>query len=277
MYRFVLLSSCALASVGTVFAQAQTPDFSHAVHDIVVSSNIPTLNLTVRNVSASTDPADRNLRVVSDMPEVLVNGQVWCKNFQTSDNNAVRARLMLGATNVVSSQNGADPYPLGIWQMSDQQTFSGTHNLENFELDMTVDFPTSWNGQESLIGFNPVEFVEYRLESFIANNAGSEADFLRTDDVFETTIRFNVVGWCHYENDSIDGEYAGMRSYDMKVSIFYQGDDDIQDVITAVNHANTVTSQTPDRARDVTRTRAAERQTPTRNTTRSRPRRAPNR
>lgn len=275
MFRFTLLTGSILALASTGLAQAQTPDFSNKVHDIIVSSNIPTLNVTVRNTSASTDPANRNLRMVSDDPQISVDGQVWCKQFDNATNAPSRAQLMIGSTSIVATEYGAGPLPLGVWASSSTQNINTDWEIADFDLSMTYDMPDSWQNQLVTLFFNPVEVVESRLEQYVANNAGSEADFLRVDDVFEVTVPLNVVGWCEFDGQSYSGEYGGMRTYDMKVAIFYQGDDDIQDVITAFDSANTVAAQPADRAREVTRTRSSTRNTPARNTTRSRPRRAP--
>lgn len=244
------LLACTALVLASTPALADSTDLSFAVHDIIVTSNIPAVNISVRNMSASTDPADRDLRMVSADPSFHVTGQVWCKSFNQAETAAERARIVFGNANVVSAPNGADLLPMGTWGPSQYQTFSGTHTLENFSIQTTLDLPSSWNGGINLGTFNPVEHVEDRLEHYLEQGAGSEADFLRVDDVFETTITLNAVGWCSYESQNINGEYAGLRAIEVPVHIFYHGDSDIQDVITAVGGANTVTAQTPSRARD---------------------------
>lgn len=259
--KHILVGSLATAALAAPVFADQT-DYSFAVHDIIVTSNIPAVNISVRNMSASTDPADRDLRMVSDDPAFHVTGQVWCKSFNQGQTAAERARIVFGNANVVSSQNGADLLPIGPWGMSQFQTFSGSHNLENFSIQTTLDLPSTWNGGVNLGPFNPVEYVEGRLDHYVEQGAGSEADFLRVDDVFETTITLNAVGWCSYQSQSTSGEYAGLRAIEVPVHIFYHGDADIQDVITSVGGANTMTAPVPNRARGTATARGANSQPP---------------
>ncbi|MEE2566103.1 hypothetical protein [Hyphobacterium marinum] len=252
--KSALLASAALALAASP-AAADTTDLSFAVHDIIVTSNIPTVNISVRNMSASTDPAHRDLRMVSDDPVIAVTGQLWCKTFNTGQTAAERAQIMFGNANVAASQNGADILPIGPWGLSPVEAFSGTHALENFAINAVMDLPESWNGGLTLGAFNPVEYVESRLEHFVEQGAGSEADFLRVDDVFETSVTLNAVGWCSYDSPNISGEYAGLRAIPMTIAIFYHGDADIQDTIQTVGGADAVAAQQPNRARDRASTR----------------------
>lgn len=255
MKTLLLAGAMALASTP---ALADQTDLSFPVHDIIITSNIPAVNVSVRNVSASTDPAQRDLRMVSADPVLQVTGQVWCKSYNTADTAALRARVMYGNAQVVTAQNGADILPVGPWSLSQTQTFSGTHTLENVSISSTMNLPDSWNGGVNLAGFNPVEFVEGRLEHFVAQNAGSEADFLRVDDVFVTTVTLNLVGWCSYESQNTSGEYAGLRAVEVPVHIFYHGDPDIQDVVTPYGGSGTIAAQQPPRARGVARPHGAD-------------------
>lgn len=259
--KHTLIGSLALSALSAPVLADQT-DFSFAVHDIIVTSNIPAVNISVRNMSNSTDPADRDLRMVSDDPEFHVTGQVWCKSFDVSETAAERAQIMFGSAHVVAAQNGADIHPIGPWNISQAQSFSGTHTLENFAINTTLDLPESWDGGMTWLTFNPVEYVEGRMEHFVEQGAGSEADFLRVDDVFETTITLNAVGWCSYSGQSVSGEYAGLRAMPVTLAIFYHGDPDIQDVITSVGGANTLTAPVPSRARGTSTARGANSQPP---------------
>lgn len=264
--KHTLIGGLALSALSAPAFADQT-DFSFPVHDIIVTSNIPAVNISVRNMSASTDPADRDLRMVSADPVFHVTGQVWCKSFNQAQTAAERARIVFGNANVVSSQNGADLLPLGTWGTSQAQTFNGNHTLENFSIQTTLDLPSSWNGGLNLSTFNPVEHVEDRLEHYLEQGAGSEADFLRVDDVFEATITLNAVGWCSYASQNTSGEYAGLRAIEVPVHIFYHGDPDIQDVITPYGGSGTVAAQVPSRARDRITTSGSGATPPARNNT----------
>ncbi|MEN0651439.1 MULTISPECIES: hypothetical protein [Hyphobacterium] len=261
MKTLLLAGAMALASTP---ALADQTDLSFPVHDIIITSNIPAVNISVRNMSASTDPAQRNLRMVSADPVIQVNGQVWCKSYNTADTAALRARVVYGDAHVVAAHNGADLLAIGPWSPSPVQSFSGTHTLENVAINSTMNLPDSWNGGVNLAGFNPVEFVEGRLEHFVAQNAGSEADFLRIDDVFVTTVTLNLVGWCSYDSQNVSGEYAGLRAVEVPVHVFYHGDPDIQDVVTQYGGAGTVAAQQPPRSRGVTRANGADTRPPAR-------------
>ncbi|PWE16923.1 hypothetical protein DDZ18_09415 [Marinicauda salina] len=261
-----LLFSCAAAAALAPAALAEgTTDLSSRVHDIIVTSPVPQVQVTVRNVAASTDPADRDLRMVSDDPMIAMTGQVWCNSYDYASNWAQRAQLLVGETTVAVSEGGADPFPLGIWDNSEMQYFEGEDALENFDLEFVLDLPHDWDPDQAVtLFFNPVALVENHLETFVENNSGTEADFLREDAVFETTVTLSAAGWCRYDSNSIHGEYAGLRQFDMPIRVFYQGDADIADVPTIVGTPGAVTTPVPDRAREVVSTRGSDAEPPAR-------------
>jgi hypothetical protein len=257
-HKYTLIGGIAAVALSVPGFADQT-DFSFPVHDILITSNIPTVNISVRNMSNSTDPEDRDLRVVSSTPVIPVTGQVWCKSYDHAETAALRAQIMFGNVNIVAEQGGAGPMMLGPYSASGFDTFSGTHELENFAIDAALEFPDSFDRHAlvNLDPFNPVRVVEDRMEFFVENGAGSEADFMRVDDVFETEVTLNAVGWCGYDSNNTSGEYAGARGVPVTVTIFYHGDADIQDVIQTVGGANTVAAQPPDRARGTATTRGS--------------------
>ena len=263
--KSILLSGFG-AAVLTVPAVADDTNFPNQVHDIIVTSNIPAVNISVRNMSNSTDPADRDLRMISDSPVIDVTGQVWCNSYDSAENNARRAQIMFGNPSLNNAGIGNTVVNIGVWSQSDQQNFNGQHALENFELSAPMNLPTSWDSNAAVtLGFNPVQYVEERLEAFVNNNAGSEADFLRVDDVFEAQATMNAVGWCDYESQAFEGSYAGIRSIPVTIAIFYHGDPDIQDVIQTVGGGDSLAAPVPSRARETVRTRGADTQPPARN------------
>lgn len=225
-------------------AAASDAEMSFAIHDVSVTSNIPALNISVRNMSASRLPAQRNLRVVSPKPMLSVAGQVWCKSFNFAHTRAASARVMFGNAHIVSSPDGADVYPIGPWSASPMANLGADEALRNYSINAAVDFPDHWTGGISL-GFNPVKVVEERMQQFVENGAGSQADFLRVDDVFETTITLNAVGWCEYESQNIEGRYAGVRRIEVPVHIFYHGDPDIEDTAAVVQSGGTLQAPPP--------------------------------
>lgn len=239
-----LTAGAALIALTPAIAIANDADMSFAVHDVTISSNIPTLNISVRNQSNSTDPAQRNLRVTSQMPVVNVRGQVWCKSFSFAHTRADAAQVMFGNASLVTSPNGSDVLSLGTWSSSPVAQLGADETLRNYNINAPVQFPDHWNGGISL-GFNPVREVEQRMQQFVQNGAGSEADFLRVDDVFETTIKLNAVGWCEYNSENLQRRHAGFRQIEVPVHIFYRGDPDIADVIVGVGTADTVQAPKP--------------------------------
>jgi len=277
--KYTLIGGIAAVALSVPGFADQT-DFSFPVHDILITSNIPTVNISVRNMSNSTDPEDRDLRVVSSTPVIPVTGQVWCKSYDHAETAALRAQIMFGNVNIVAEQGGAGPMMLGPYSASGIDTFSGTHELENFAIDAALEFPDSFDRHAlvNLDPFNPVRVVEDRMEFYVENGAGSEADFMRVDDVFETEITLNAVGWCGYDSNNINGEYAGARGVPVTVTIFYHGDADVQDVIQTVGGANTVAAQTPNRARGTATTRGSSATPPARTNrpARARPARSDN-
>ncbi|MBP8062774.1 MAG: hypothetical protein KAY29_02790 [Brevundimonas sp.] len=240
-----LLAGATLIALSPAVAAADDSDMSVAVHDILVTSNIPAINISVRNLSPSTIPAMRNLRVTSPRPVIRVAGQVWCKAFQTAHIRADAAQVIFGNASLHSlPEGGAGVHPLGIWSSSPIQALGGDELLRNYNINAPVDFPETWEGGISL-GFNPVREVEKRMEQFVQNGGGTEADFLRVDDVFETTIKMNAVGWCDYDSGSHQYRYAGYRQIDVPVHIFYHGDPDIEDQVTAVGSSGTIQAPPP--------------------------------
>lgn len=239
-----LLAGATLSTLTPAPAFAGIPVMSFAVHDVSVTSNVPALNVSVRNQSASTDPAQRDLRVVSPTPVLNVTGQVWCKSFQNAHTRADAAQILFGNANLHSTPDGVDVHPIGTWSHSPMAALGADEELRNYNIQAPVAFPDHWGGGISL-GFNPVREVEERLENYVQNGAGSEADFLRVDDVFETTITMNAVGWCEYDSQNLsDKRYAGLRRIEVPVHIFYHGDPDLEDQI-AVGSAGTVQAQQP--------------------------------
>jgi hypothetical protein len=235
-----VMTGAALIALTPNLVIADDSAMSFPVHDIIVSSNIPALNISVRNQSQSTNPAQRNLRVVSQAPVVNVAGQVWCKSFQNAQTRADTARVIFGNGGLASSPGGSNF--LGGWSPSPVAELGGDEEVRNYTINAPVNLPDQgavW------IGLNPVHHVEERLQNFVQNGAGSEADFLRVDDVFETTIKVNVVGWCEYEGQNVQGRYAGYRQIEVPVHIFYHGDPDIQDAIVGVGTANTLQAPVP--------------------------------
>lgn len=239
----LLLAGATLVALTPSLAAADETDMSFAVHDIIVSSNIPAINVSVRNLSPSPFPAMRNLRVTSPTPVLNVAGQVWCKSFQNAHTRADEAQVMFGNASVISAPDGADILTIGTWSASPVAQLGANETLRNYNIAAPVDFPDHWNGGFTL-GFNPVREVEERMQQFVQNGAGTEADFLRTDDVFQTTITMNAVGWCEYDSQNLSNKrYAGLRQIEVPVHIFYHGDDDIEDQVVAVGSPGTIQSQ----------------------------------
>ncbi|WP_421790776.1 hypothetical protein [Hyphobacterium sp.] len=261
--KTVLLGGLGLSFLATASASADGTDFSFPVHDILVTQHTPSISITVRNIANSTDPADRNLRVVSGETEIVnVRGQVWCKSYDFAETAALRAHGMPTHIDIVSAPGGGaipSPFLFGSDMPDHTQMFNGTDTLENFDIDMPLEIPQDWDANALVdIGwFNPVREVEEHLQLFTENNAGSEADFLRQDDVFEVQLPISAVGWCQYDSGTIDNDYAGARYFTVIARIFYQGDDDIQDVIRTVGGAGNVAAPVPNRARETATTNGA--------------------
>jgi hypothetical protein len=240
-----LLAGATVMALSPGVAIADGSDMSFAVHDILVTSNIPAINISVRNLSPSPFPAMRNLRVTSPTPVLNVAGQVWCKSFQNAHTRADEAQVMFGNASVISAPDGADVLTVGTWSASPVAQLGANETLRNYNIAAPVNFPDHWNGGFAL-GFNPVREVEERMQQFVQNGAGTEADFLRTDDVFETTITMNAVGWCEYDSQNLSNKrYAGLRQIEVPVHIFYHGDDDIEDQVTSVGSRGTIQAPPP--------------------------------
>jgi len=265
----LLLAASALAFAPAVAPSALANGSDHipfAFHDILITGPQPVINISVRNMAASTDPDDRDLRVTaSNADDVGITGQIWCSNPDTTE--ALRAQIIYGQVIV----HGNDLMGWGAYSPSEVQNLPGNGNLKNFDIAAPLLHADQAEEEGLFGGFNPVNAVENRLESFLDNNAGGEADFLRVDDVFELDLRANAVGWCDYQSQNIQGEYVGFQSFDVKVRIFYHGDEDIQDVITTVGQPGSLAAPVPSRARGRATTRGAETAPPARS---SRPARA---
>lgn len=273
MFRFTahLFTGAAMAVLASP-ALAQTSDYSDGIDFVEIQSNIPIVNITVRNVANSTDPADRDLRVTSANPEFEISGRLECTMYGPGNYaraHSVRASFGTQLTLHATGEGIGVQDMLAFWK-SDEQAFSDQYRSANFELDMEMALPQQKSGLVSFM-WNPVDYVEDRLETYVDNGAGSEADFLRQDDVFNTQLNLNIVGECMRPISNNTYLRAGYQTYPVAINIFYQGDDDIQDVIQTVSNADTVAAPTPDRARRATATRGAETAPPART---SRPARA---
>ena len=245
---------------------AQESDYAPGVDRIELQSNIPPLMITIRNMAASTDPADRDLRVVSANPQFTVSGRMYCEVFGPGDYGRVDDMSANFGGNVhLHSTGQGTPVQTAFTYWGESQNDSGQNPAADFELDLEMAVPQEASGLVSF-NWNPVDYVETRLEQFLANNAGSAADFLRQDDVFNHQIRLNLVGHCLYNAGYGDRVRGGYEKISVPVNIFYQGDEDIRDVLTLVDGSdNTIAAPAPDRARRATATRGSQTQPPATN------------
>ncbi|WP_300531506.1 hypothetical protein [Maricaulis sp.] len=270
----ILLAGAAMTALCQP-ALAQESDYANGIDRIELQSNIPPLMITIRNMAASTDPADRDLQVISDNPQFTVSGRMFCEVFGPGDyGRAEEMQASFGGTVFLHSTGAGTPVQTTFTYWGESQDYSGQYPAADFELVLEMDVPRQ---ASNLVSFtwNPVDYVEYRMEQFIANNAGTAADFLRQDDVFNHQIRLNLVGHCLYNSGSGDKVRGGYERIAVPVNIFYQGDPDIRDVLTLVDAGGGMIAQpVPDRARRATATRGGQGQPPATNT---RPARAPTR
>ena len=266
MNRFTthLLASAA-AVLSTMPALAQSSDYSDGIDFVEIQSNIPMVNITVRNVATSTDPADRELRVVSANPEFEISGRLECTMY--GPGNYARAhsvRASFGSQLYLHyTGDGIGVQDMFAFWKSDEQDFSDQFRSANFSLDVEMELPQEKSGLVNFV-WNPVDYVEDRLATYVNNGAGSEADFLRQDDVFNTQLNINVVGECVRNISNNTYLRAGFQTYPVAINIFYQGDDDIRDIIGTVGSADAVAAPVANRARRATSTRGAETSPPAR-------------
>lgn len=269
-----LLGGIAIATISISPSLANGTDLPFVMHDVIVTSHTPSINITVRNVAASTNPADRDLRVISNAEvDINIQGQVWCNSYDFAETAALQAHGLVRHVEMVSLPGGGSgpfTFALGGGELPDHtQEFNGTNTLENFDINMPIEIPQNWDS-DALIDlgwFNPVREVEEHLEQFVGNNAGTHADFLRHDDVFEVQLPISAVGWCQYDSGNMNNDYAGARYINVTARIFYQGDDDIQNVIgTVAGGSGDIAAQVPNRARGSATTRGTTGTPPARNT-----------
>ncbi|MFY7851229.1 MAG: hypothetical protein ACOVQ6_05520 [Brevundimonas sp.] len=237
-----LMTGATLIALTPTLVAADDLQLSFPVHNITVTSNIPALSISIRNQSQSTNPAQRNLRVVSQTPVLHVSGEVRCKSFPNANTRADAAQVIYGGGVLTPSGDTATAF-VGGWSASPVIELGDDQEARNFSINAPLNLPNG--GGVFSYGFNPVHYVEERMQKFVQNGAGSEADFLRVDDVFETTIRMNVVGWCEYQNQSLYGRYAGFRQMTVPVRIFYHGDPDIEDQMVGVGAAKRLQAPPP--------------------------------
>ena len=273
MNRFTTYLLAGLASSLTAApVLAQSSDYSDGIDFVAVQSNLPMINITVRNVANSTDPAERELRVVSANPEFEISGRLECTMYGPGNYaraHSVRASFGTQLSLHATGEGTGVQDTFAFWK-SDEQAFSDQYRSANFSLDMEMDLPQGASGLVNFV-WNPVDYVEERLETYVGNGAGSEADFLRQTDVFNTQLNLNVVGECMRQFGDNMYLRAGYQTYPLAINIFYQGDEDIRDVIQTVGSADQLAAPVPNRARRATATRGAETSPPART---SRPARA---
>ncbi|MCY1648943.1 hypothetical protein OVA11_18345 [Caulobacter sp. SL161] len=240
-----LMTGATLIALTPTLVAADDLRLAFPVHNITVTSDIPALSISVRNQSQSTNPAQRDLRVVSPKPVLHVTGEVRCKSFPNANTRADAAQVIFGSGVLTPSGDKAIAF-VGGWSISPVVELGDDQEARNFSINVPVNLPST--GAPYSVGFNPVHYVEARMQTFVQNGAGSQADFLRADDVFETTIRMNVVGWCEYQSQSLYGRYAGVRQMTVPVRIFYHGDPDIKDQTVGVGTPNGLQAPPPGRA-----------------------------
>lgn len=261
-----LFTALSLSLLTATAAHADELKLTHGVSNLLITSAVPDLNLSVRNLSGSPLAADRELVMVSAQPLVEVEAQVWCREMSSGQNDLRSVELTFGTSDVYIGPNGYDVMDLGVWDASEPLLYQGGLSSDEVYLDHQLDLPTTWDGGFTL-GFNPVKVVEQRLQAYV-NNGGTAADFLRQDDVFETTIDLNVVAWCEYQGTYVDVLYPGMRTREVTVAIFYHGDPEIQDdPITPIATPGTITTTPP--PPPLTLTAPPPTSSPTRTTTRT--------
>jgi hypothetical protein len=226
----LILAATLLASG---LAHADETSWGMGIASIYIGSATPYLNLSVQNLSGSSDPEERELVMTSPMPEYELSGQVFCDAILGGTTELKRAQLMFGHGIVMSSQGGGTTlWPTDMWDASEPQLFGGV-TAADVDFQHELDIPTTWQGGPITLGFNPVEVVEKRLADYVTNG-GTAADFLRTDDVFEVEVGVNLVGVCENTSDYGVNEYVGYTRRYITVAIFFHGDENIEDPITQV-------------------------------------------
>ena len=251
MKRLISIAIAGSALSGGL-AHADETHFTPGIESVLITHMTPQVQVTVRNTANSPDPADRDLRMVSNDPVVTVRGQFFCNSYSANtpgESRARRAQVLFGITAPHNNGSGYELMPIGIWGESDTVEYNGARTGENFDIDAVMDLPDSWDS-ESLVTlfFNPVKTVEDHLADFVSNGAGSAADFLRQDDVFEVEVPVSMTAWCEYGGRW----YPGVRQQTVTVSVFYQGDPDITDGAGVVNSMGDVAAPVPIRARTTT-------------------------
>jgi hypothetical protein len=241
MSRFTSVFTALSLSLFAHTAQADELKLTHGVSSILITSAVPDINLSVRNLSGSSLSEDRELVMVSAQPVVDVEAQVFCRQMSSGQNDLRSVELTFGASDVYIGANGYDVMEVGVWDGSEPLLYQGGLSSDEVYLEHQLDLPTTVN-DGSWLAFNPAKVVEQRLQAYV-NNGGTAADFLRQDDVFEVDISMNVVVWCEYQGTYVDVMYPGMRTRPVTVAIFYHGDPNIQDdPITTVGTIGTITT-----------------------------------
>lgn len=224
---FVALA--ALLASGT--ALADTSELTYGVASLPILSATPYVNVTVRNLSASTDPEDRVLTVVSAPPVVDVEAQAFCVPVAVQAGGWTRldrAQLMLGGPIIAQFPDGYEVVDWTVWDRSPMVDGFGNVTASDLAFEHAIDLPQTWDDPLIDFGFNPVGLVEEHLETWV-DNGGSAADFLREDAVFEAHVDLNVVAWCVNTTQFGERTYPGITTRPLTIAVFYQGDPDIRE------------------------------------------------
>lgn len=257
--RHSLLIVFALVMSGA--AHANGSSFPSAVKDVTIGNTIPAQIISVRNTANSTDPADRKLRVTSQDPNIATSGLLKCKSFANSGQAKVHSVRSIVASVNVDSVDGFETFGLG---KSGPIIFEQDTGSIGYQLTAKLSVPKQGSNALINLGFNPVNFVESRMKTFVANGAGTEADFMKTDHVFDTELSVAVIGRCQHNFGGGNKVYAGFRSRTFSVKIFYKADEDIRDAITAIDGVNAIDDPKPKRAKPKAKTRQSETAPPAR-------------
>ena len=184
---------------------------------LTIFNTIGALDVSVVNLSGSSDAEERELTVVSSAPEIAVNGQVLCEEGST----VTEIKFLMGTVGIYNGKQLQEGF---IWDSAEPLVYDTVSRGRLFSFDEEVETPLTFDRHAGIVisGFDPVRVVEWELLKFVLNG-GSVVDFLRTDDVYETTFEVHAVGIC----DTGSGEKHFYETREVTAYIFYHGDPNI--------------------------------------------------
>jgi hypothetical protein len=189
------------------------------------------LHISVENTSGSPWPEDMRLEVTSGPLELHLSGEAQCYEGAS----LTSLQVLLGQAFIVKYPLGTGVLQMG-WSESDPETWAvGETDGSSWLLSHSVDYAGLYAAHDlNLFGLDHAQHPAYFVHSQLLQHlgaGGSAADFLRTDQVFEASLKVNVGAGCTLHAGANSPIGAALDTREIDVLVFYKGDPNISSVV----------------------------------------------